>query len=87
MAIWNAIDPWPAAWWGTYFLIVFLIVPMFMALVTSIWFWVGGLLDIRNLFRDLKNRTADELDNGMVINGVSMADAEKFKALEKEKNK
>ncbi len=87
VAIWNAIDPWPAAWWGTYFLIVFLIVPMFMALVTSIWFWVGGLLDIRNLFRDLKNRTADELDNGMVINGVSMADAEKFKALEKEKNK
>ena len=87
VAVWNAIDPWPRAWWGIYFLVVFLIVPICMALITSIWFWIGGLMDMRNLFRDLQNRTTDDLDNGMVVNGVSMSDAARFKELEKEKNK
>ena len=82
VAVWNIVAPWPEAWWGNYFLIVFLIVPMAMAAVTAVWFWIGGLLDLRNLFRDLKNRTADALDNGMVVNGVSMADYEKFRKLD-----
>ena len=81
VAAWNAVSPWPKEWWGSYFLIVFLIVPMGMAAVTAVWFWVGGLLDLKTLFRDLRNRTADALDNGMVIDGVSAADYEKFRKL------
>ncbi len=86
VAIWNTIQPWPKAWWGYYFLIVFLIVPLFMSLITAIWFWIGGLLDMKTFFHDLSNRTTDDLDNGMVINGVSMSDYEKFNKLNKEKN-
>ena len=87
VAVWNAIDPWPRAWWGIYFLVVFLIVPICMALITSIWFWIGGLMDMRNLFRDLQNRTTDDLDNGMVVNGVSMSDAARFKDIEEKQTK
>lgn len=85
VAVWNLISPWSKEWWGTYSLIVFIIVPMFMAAVTAVWFWIGGIIDMRNLLRDLKNRTIDDLDNGMVQNGVSMADLAEFNKLEKEK--
>ncbi len=81
--IWNLIFPWPEKWWGTYFLIVFIMVPMFMAVITAVWFWLGGIIDMRNLLRDLKNRTADDLDNGMVRDGVSMADLAVFNTIEK----
>jgi Na+/proline symporter len=83
--IWNLIFPWPKEWWGTYFLVVFIIVPMFMAAITAVWFWLGGIIDMRRLLRDLKNRTTDDLDNGMVLDGVSMADLAMFNKLEKKK--
>jgi hypothetical protein len=47
---------------------------------------VGGLWDLKSFFRDLSNRTTDDLDNGMVINGVSMSDYEKFNKLSKDKD-
>ena len=85
VVIWNSISLWPKAWWGTYFFIVFLAVPLTMACITAIWFWVGGLLDIRQLLRDLKDRVVDQHDNGMVINGVALSDVEKFKKAEEKK--
>ena len=77
---WNAVRKWPALWWGRYFLVVSLIVPLCLASVTAVWFWVGGILDMRRLRRDLLARTsADALDNGMVGDGgVSLADAARF---------
>ena len=33
---WNAVYKWPALWWGCYFLIVSLIVPLCLACVTAI---------------------------------------------------
>jgi hypothetical protein len=86
VAIWNLISPWPKEWWGTYALIVFILMPMFMAVITAIWFWIGGIIDMRNLLRDLKNRTTDDLDNGMVQNGVSIADLAEFDKLEKKEH-
>ena len=61
-------------------LVVSLIVPLCLASVTAVWFWVGGILDMRRLRRDLLARTsADALDNGMVGDGgVSLADAARF---------
>ena len=52
-----------------------------MASVTAVWFWVGGLLDMRQLRRDLLARTtADALDNGMVTQGgLSLAEAARQK--------
>ncbi len=86
VAVWNIISPWPKEWWGTYTIVVFIIVPMFMAAITAVWFWVGGIIDMRNLLRDLKNKATDDLDNGMIRNGVSIADLAEFNKLEKKKH-
>ena len=85
VALWNAVSPWPKEWWGDYFLIVFLVVPAVMSLITAVWFAIGGVIDIRQLFRDLKSRDVDALDNGMVKDGVSLSDYEKFDEISHEK--
>ncbi len=84
MVIWNAVSPWPIKWWSNYFLVINIITPTIAIAVTSVWFGIGGFLGIIDLFKSLKNRTGDDLDNGMVVNGVSLADQAKFKKIEEE---
>jgi hypothetical protein len=38
---------------------------------------------MRRLFRDLKNRVADPLDNGQVDGDVSLSDEKRFAEIEK----
>jgi len=83
--VWNAVSPWPIRWWGHYFLVVSLVVPGVMALISAFWFGIGGVMDIRRLFRDLKTRTVNHLDNGMVENGVAISDEVKMSDAEKQK--
>ncbi|MBE2206023.1 MAG: sodium:panthothenate symporter, partial [Saprospiraceae bacterium] len=45
--VWNFFSPWPIEWWGWYFLVVSLIVPGIAAVVSTVWFSVGGYLDLR----------------------------------------
>ena len=85
--IWNHFDPWPNEWWGTYFLIVQVLVPGVLAVICTFVFGIGGVIDLRRLFRDLKNREVDALDNGMVEGSVSIADQAKFAAIEAESKK
>ena len=66
VAVWNAISPWPADWWKTYFLIYFLIVPAIIGVISTVWFCWGGIVDARRLFQDLAKRREDPLDNGQV---------------------
>ena len=66
VVIWNAIAPWKIEWWGNYFLVVFLIVPGIISLITTFWFGIGSLLDMRRLFRDLNARRENPQDNGQV---------------------
>ena len=87
VAIWNAISPWPAEWWGYYFLIVFLLVPGAVAAVSAVWFTIGGVIDLRQLFIDLKKRVSNPLDNGRVEGHVSLADQSEFKNVEEAQQK
>ena len=49
-----------------------------------VWFMIGGIVDLRQLFRDLAARThVNDLDNGMVDGHVSLADKSKFAKIEK----
>lgn len=80
VVIWNAVSPWPLLWWGHYFLVVSLVVPGIVAAISTVWFTVGGLIDLRHLFRDLNNRTVDVLDNGQVEGHMSLADKAKLEA-------
>ena len=84
--IWNVFSPWDAKAWGNYFLIVFLICPVIASFFTTIWFIIGGVIDMRRLFRDLKMRTENPLDNGQVEGNISIADAKIFTNKEKEAN-
>ncbi len=64
--LWNMAKPWPKAWWGKYYYITSLIVPMAIGTVSTIWFLWGGIRDGIRLFRDLESRTRDSRDNGLV---------------------
>lgn len=82
-AVWNVFSPWTTAWWGHYSLVVYLLVPGVMAAISTFWFGIGGFIDLFRLFRDLKARLDDPLDDGWVEGHVSAADKAKFEELEK----
>ena len=81
--IWNAIKPWPKEWWGHFYFINSLVIPGIMAVITTFWFGIGGYRDLMQMFRDLKTRKVNHLDNGEVEGNVSLADKEELEAVEK----
>ncbi|RRJ95705.1 sodium:panthothenate symporter [Opitutaceae bacterium TAV4] len=85
--LWNLIRPWPAHWWSTYFYITHLLIGIFIGLVSTVWFFTGGLIDMRRLFKDLAKRVDNPLDNGRVEGHVSLADKAAFEARANEKQK
>ena len=64
--IWNILRPWPGQWWGTYYYVVHLVVPICIGCVSTVWFLWGGIRDGIQLFKDLDKRVIDASDNGMV---------------------
>ena len=72
--VWNWLMPWPLEYWSYYFLTVQLLVPSVVAAITSVWFLIGGIVDLRRMFRDLAARIDNPFDNGMVEGHVSLAD-------------
>ena len=57
---------WSNRVWSIYYLITILIVPFAVGLVSSVWFFIGGAIDIRHLFRDLEARKRDFSDDSRV---------------------
>ena len=82
--IWNAATPWPLEWWGRYFFVVFMAVPLALTFISVFWFGIGGLRDMFRLFRDLKDRVVNPLDDGRVEGHVSLADKSEFERIEQE---
>ncbi|MDD3154304.1 MAG: hypothetical protein PHS41_05505 [Victivallaceae bacterium] len=82
--IWNFISPWPAHYWGVYFFISMICTALIVGVVSTVWFFIGGLIDLRRLFLDLEKRVANPLDNGVVEGHVSLADKARFDAIEQE---
>ena len=66
---WNMVRPFPAAWWGDYYYVMTLCIPMVLGMVCTVWFVWGGLRDLIRLFRDLGARVRDDSDNGFVRRG------------------
>ncbi len=64
--IWNFFDPWPAKWWSWYFFITIVVVGIITGIVSTIWFMIGGIVDLRQLFRDLALRVDNPADDGWV---------------------
>ena len=87
VVIWNLISPWKMEWWGHYFLFFSMVIPGIAAAITTVWYGIGGTVDLFKLFNDLKNRIVDPLDNGMVEGHISLADKKHFEEVEKNSEK
>lgn len=85
IVIWNLFQTWTLDWWSNYFLIFKVVIPGILALITSVWFFIGGIMDLKEMFRDLKNRTVNELDNGMVEGHLSLADKTQLENIDRDK--
>jgi solute:Na+ symporter, SSS family len=72
--IWNMISPWPTEWWSTYFFVTSLCVTGLIGIVSTFWFLIGGIIDMKRLFKDMEARVDNPLDNGQVDGHVSVAD-------------
>ena len=83
--IWNLFQKWPVSWWSGYFLITGLVVPGVITVIVTVWFGIGSVKDMIQLFRDLKTRKINFLDNGMVEGNMSLADKAELEALDADK--
>jgi Na+/proline symporter len=82
---WNAIRPWPVEWWSRYFVAIYFVIPCIVACVTTVWFGVGGVIGLRQLFRDLRARKeTNVLDDGRVEGHISLADKQRLEAVDRE---
>jgi len=66
IVIWNLFDPWTLCGWGIKFFITGLIIPCIIGSISTVWFFTGGLIDLRRLFKDLAARVRIPTDNGHI---------------------
>ena len=59
-----------------------MLVPGFVTVVVTFWFGIGSVIDMRQLFIDLKTRKINFLDNGQVEGNMSLADKAELEALD-----
>ena len=84
--VWNCFWRWPSEWWSTYFFVTLLAVPVVLAAITTVWFGIGGVIDLRQLFRDLRVRVVNPLDDGRVEDSMSIVDKAELEAVDKRKS-
>ena len=62
----NRISPWRPRQWSVYYLITLIIVPTIVGLISTFWFSIGGIIDLKRMFHDLAARKRDFTDDGRV---------------------
>ncbi len=87
VVIWNVFSPFTKSQWGNYFLIQALLVPGLIAFISTFWFGIGGIIDLRKMFKALRERIDNPLDNGRVEGDISIVDKENFAKVESEQKK
>ena len=78
VAVWDWISPWPASWWSMYFYITIIVIGVIVGVVSTVWFMIGGIIDMRRLYKDLNARVNNPLDDGWVEGHVSLVDKVKL---------
>lgn len=86
-SVWNLIAPWPASIWAEFWKLSAIGLPIFLSVVTAVWFTWGGLKDTRELFRRLSLVKGNALDNGMVVNHQNLDESVKDEASETQRGK
>jgi Na+/proline symporter len=72
--MWNLISPWPDTWWTNWFLISNVIVTIAIGVVSSVWFFIGGIWDLNRMFKRLSIEDRNVFDDGRVIGHVNTED-------------
>ena len=68
------IDISDEAWMDFWY--VYIIINIVVAVVVTIWFTIGGFVDIRSMFSKLKTMTRDHSDDGTVVGHVNANEAD-----------
>jgi SSS family solute:Na+ symporter len=66
ISIWNIIHIWPDERWAASWFYAVIVLPIVLGTVTSIWFTIGGIRDLRRLFQRLRVLQRDVEDDGTV---------------------
>ncbi len=74
LIIWNKISPWPNNWWANWFFFCNFILAGIIGIVSTIWFTIGGTVDLNRLFKRLRENEFNVLDDGRVIGHISADD-------------
>ena len=64
--VWNMITPWATAVWSTFWWWASIILPLGLSIITTLWFTVGVLKDMRAFFNGLQKERVDVTDDGTV---------------------
>jgi SSS family solute:Na+ symporter len=64
--VWNLITPWPTQGWVNYWFIFGLCLPLAITIVTSVWFTIGSVREIRLFIYSLRHEKRDSRDDGTV---------------------
>ena len=70
--VWNLFDSWDQKWWDWRFYIANLLIPGIIGIISTVWFLIGGFMDTKRLFHDLKNFKENPFDNGQIEAGNKM---------------
>ncbi|MDD5707611.1 MAG: sodium:panthothenate symporter [Kiritimatiellae bacterium] len=84
VAIWNFVSPWGNVGWSRWFFLNNFILAGAIATVSTVWFMIGGVRNLRRLFRDLKHKDTNVLDDGRVVGHVSADDVPLVEQVEKD---
>ena len=65
---WNLLSPWPNTLWANYWFVASVVVGFIVGLITTVWFMIGGITDLRRLFQALRSLQRNDHDDGTVVN-------------------
>ncbi len=65
ISIWNLIAVWPDRWWANWWLFKICLAAT-IGVISVIWFTIGGIFNIKELFKTLSTKVRDDKDDGMV---------------------
>ena len=75
IVIWNVFfGHWPNHWWANWFFLTNVVIAGAIGVISTVWFTIGGIWDLNRLFKRLKAKETNILDDGRVVGHVSAAD-------------
>ncbi|HEV7300239.1 MAG TPA: hypothetical protein VGN72_12790 [Tepidisphaeraceae bacterium] len=70
----NLVSPWSDRAWWRWVVVNNIYLPIGIGLLTTVWFTIGGIGDLRRLFHKLRTQPRDVLDDGMVVDHQNLED-------------